>query len=100
NIDVVYLHLPSGNAKSTLAAACMFLLLAHPKFRIANGQIVIAAATRDQAKKTSFGIIEGFIHRMFPDEAERALRFRIVSNASTQEIYHLPSGSRLSVLSR
>jgi phage terminase large subunit-like protein len=100
NHEVLYLHLPSGNAKSTLAAAICLTLLAHPRFRIPNGQCVIAAATREQARSTSFGIIQGFIERMFPDEAERALRFRVVSNAVSQEIEHLPSGSTLRVLSR
>jgi phage terminase large subunit-like protein len=98
--DVAYLHLPSGNAKSTLAAACAFLCLAHPKFRILNGQLIIAAATREQARSTSFGIIQGFINRRYPDEDERALKFRVISNAVTQEIWHLPSGSSLKVLSR
>lgn len=99
-VEVCYLGLPTGNAKSTLAAAIALLMLAHPKFRIPNGQIIIAAPTRKTARDTSFSIVEGFIERMFPDEAERALRFRIISNHQAQEIHHLPSGSSLKVLSR
>lgn len=95
-----YLHLPSGSAKSTLAAACALLLLSHPDFRIRNGNLIIAAATREQARNTSFGIVEGFIRRRFPDEAELATRYRIVSNAVSQEIEHLASGSVLKVTSR
>lgn len=99
-IEVCYLGLPTGNAKSTLAAAIALLMLAHPRFRILNGQIIIAAPTRKTARDTSFSIVQGFIERMFPDEAARALRFRIVSNQVAQEIHHLPSGSSIKVLSR
>lgn len=100
NAQTVYLHLPSGSAKSTLAAACALLLLSHPDFRIPNGNLVIAAATREQARNTSFGIVEGFIRRRFPDEAKLASRYRLVSNAVSQEIEHLASGSVLKVTSR
>ena len=98
--QTVYLHLPSGSAKSTLAAACAVLMLSHPLFRIKAGQLVIAAATREQARSTAFGIVEGFIRRRYPDEDELAARYRIVSNALTQEIEHLASGSVLKVTSR
>ncbi|KQX42412.1 hypothetical protein ASD04_00105 [Devosia sp. Root436] len=98
--QTVYLHLPSGSAKSTLAAACALLLLCHPSFRIQNSQLVIAAATREQARSTAFGIVEGFIRRRYPDEVDLAGKYRVVSNAVTQEIEHLASGSTLKVTSR
>lgn len=99
-VGVCYLHLPSGNAKTTLAGAIALLMLAHPKFRIDHGQVVIAAPTRKTGRDTSFAVVEGFIERMFPDEAERVLRFRVISNTIEQHIEHLPSGSTLNVLSR
>jgi len=98
--QTVYLHLPSGSAKSTLAAACALLLLCHPDFRIPNGQLVIAAATREQARGTAFGIVEGFVRRRYPDDDDLASKYRIVSNALTQEIEHIASGSMLKVTSR
>ena len=105
-IETLFLYVPSGQAKSTLAAAIALLLLSHPRFRIPKGQLVVAAATREQAKATCFGMVEGFIRRRFAapeyeDEPDAlASRFRIVSNAITQEITHLASGSTLKVLSR
>lgn len=105
-IETLFLYVPSGQAKSTLAAAIAILMMSHPRFRIAKGQLVVAAATREQAKATCFGMVEGFVRRRFaaaeyadePDALES--RFRIVSNAISQEITHLASGSTLKVLSR
>lgn len=105
-IETLYLQLPSGQAKSTLAAAIGFMMLAHRDFRIPNGQIVIAAATKGQARATSFGLIEQFIRREFEREkwwsehGALEARFRIVSNAVEQSITHLASGSTIRVLSR
>lgn len=105
-IETLFLYVPSGQAKSTCAAAIAMLLLSHPRFRIPKGQLVVAAATREQAKATCFGMVEGFIRRRFAapeyeDEPDAlASRFRIVSNAITQEITHIASGSTLKVLSR
>lgn len=105
-IETLYLHLPSGQAKSTLAAAIGFMMLSHRDFRVANGQIVIAAATKGQARATSFGLIEQFIKREFEqpkwDHEHKALesRFKIVSNAVEQSITHIASGSTIRVLSR
>lgn len=105
-IETLFLYVPSGQAKSTLAAAIALMLLSHPRFRIPKGQLVVAAATREQAKATCFGMVEGFVRRRFeaPEYAAEpdalASRFRIVSNAISQEIHHLASGSTLKVLSR
>ena len=106
NIQTLFLYVPSGQAKSTLAAAIVFMMMAHPLFRIQKGQLVVAAATREQAKSTCFGMVEGFIRRRFSSEEyadePNALesRYRIISNAMNQEIIHLASESRLKVLSR
>jgi phage terminase large subunit-like protein len=105
-IETLYLHLPSGQAKSTLAAAIGLMMLSHRDFRIPNGQIVVAAATKGQARATSFGLIENFIKREFEqprwDHEHKALesRFKIVSNAVEQSITHIASGSTVRVLSR
>jgi len=105
-IETLFLYVPSGQAKSTLAAAIALMMMSHPKFRIPNGQLVVAAATRAQAKSTCFGMVEGFIRRRFDaseyaDEPDAlASRFRIVSNAVEQQITHVASGSTLKVLSR
>ena len=100
-IGVLFLYVPSGQAKSTLAAAIALLMLSHPKFRIPHGQLVVAAATQAQAKATCFGMAERMLRARFKDNPDRlADRFRIVSNAITQEITHLASGSTLRVLTR
>ncbi|MFB9952186.1 terminase large subunit [Rhizobium puerariae] len=105
-IETLYLHLPSGQAKSTLAAAIAFMMLSHVDFRIPNGQIVVAAATKQQARATAFGMVENFIKREFAkpiwDHEPKAMesRFKIVSNAVEQSIEHIASGSTLKVLSR
>lgn len=105
-IETLYLHLPSGQAKSTLAAAIAFMMLSHVDFRIPNGQIVVAAATKQQARSTAFGMVEQFLKREFAkpiwDHEPKAMesRFKIVSNAVEQSIEHIASGSTLKVLSR
>jgi phage terminase large subunit-like protein len=104
--EVLYLHLPSGQAKSTLAAAITLMLLSHKRFRIQKGQCVVAASTKEQAGQTTFGMVEGFIRREFqkPEYADdpdaMARRFKIISNQVSQQITHIPSGSTLRVLSR
>src|SRR5690606_9765242 len=106
HIETLFLYVPSGQAKSTLAAAIAFRMLAHPLFRIPKGQLDVAAAAREQAQSTCFGMVESFIRHRFSaleyEDEPNALesRYRIVSNKVSQEITHLASGSTLKVLSR
>ncbi len=105
-IETLFLYVPSGQAKSTLAAAITFMLLSHQRFRIPNGQLVVAATTKEQAGVTTFGMVKAFIEREFDQpkwDAEpgaMAARFKIVDNAVEKSIEHLPSESTLRVLSR
>jgi phage terminase large subunit-like protein len=105
-VDTLFLYVPSGQAKSTLAAAIAVMMLSHKSFRIDEGQLVVAAMTKDQASKTCFGMALKFIEREFtkPQYADEpgALekRFKIVNNAVERCITHIPSGSTLRVLTK
>ncbi|MER9199669.1 terminase large subunit [Mesorhizobium sp. M0933] len=105
-IDTLFLYVPSGQAKSTLAAAITLMMLSHRRFRIPDGQLVVAAATKEQAGQTTFGMVKSFIEREFEqpkwdiDPGAMASRFKIVDNAVEKSIEHRASGSTLRVLSR
>ncbi len=105
-IDTLFLYVPSGQAKSTLAAAIMLLLLSHPKFRIPEGQLAIAALTKNQARETAFGMVVDFIKREFQrpqyqhEHKPLESRFKIVDNQVEGSITHLASGSKLSIMTR
>lgn len=105
-IETLFLYVPSGQAKSTLAAAITLMMLAHPRFRIKKGQLVVAAATKEQAGQTTFGMVKGFLEREFEkpqyEDSPNALpeRFRVIDNAVEKSIEHRASGSTLRVLSR
>lgn len=105
-VETLFMYVPSGQAKSTLAAAITLMLLSHRRFRIPAGQLVVAAATKEQAGQTTFGMVRQFIEREFDQpkwDAEPGAmqsRFRIVDNAVEKSITHLASGSTLRVLSR